>query len=96
VALGYCPGTSVAAAGEGHRDAVAGIAGMFIGAVLFVLAFPVLKRAIVAWGDGGKITWPELTGVPPAVFLFALALGLFVFSGVKRMRRRTSRLPREV
>lgn len=57
--LGYCPGTCVAAAGEGQRDALIGIAGMFAGAAAFVALYPKLARLINA-GDFGKLTVPML------------------------------------
>lgn len=38
VVLGYSPGTTVAACGEGRRDAMAGVLGMFAGALAFVTA----------------------------------------------------------
>ena len=49
--LGYCPGTSVAGCGEGRRDAMVGVAGMFAGAALFVATFPALQPLINALGD---------------------------------------------
>jgi hypothetical protein len=58
--LGYCPGTCVAAAGEGQRDAFAGIAGMLAGAAAFVALYPKLARLIDAGGDFGKLTVPVL------------------------------------
>jgi uncharacterized protein len=52
---GYCPGTSLAAVGEGKRDAMAVVLGMFAGAVAFVATYPHLKPLIDA-GDLGKRT----------------------------------------
>ncbi len=57
--LGYCPGTSVAAAGQGNRDAWAGIAGMGLGALAYVRFLPQLKRWI-DWGDYGEKTVPQI------------------------------------
>lgn len=54
--LGYCPGTTVAAVGEGHRDAIAGVAGMLAGAGAFVALYPKLVRFLDAGGDLGKVT----------------------------------------
>lgn len=54
--LGYCPGTSVAAVGEGRRDAIAGVAGMLAGAAAFVALYPKLEPVISAGGDYGKVT----------------------------------------
>ena len=58
--LGYCPGTSVAAVGEGHRDALAGVLGMLAGAGAFVALYPKLAPLLDAGGDLGKVT---VTGV---------------------------------
>lgn len=61
--LGYCPGTSMGALGEGRWDAAWGIAGMIVGAGLFAEAYPWLKATVYTWGDYGKITIPTLLGV---------------------------------
>lgn len=60
--LGYCPGTSVAACGEGRKDAIAGVLGQLLGAAAFVLAYPWLAP-LIKLGDFGKITLPEVTGL---------------------------------
>lgn len=72
--LGYCPGTTVAAVGEGRRDAVAGLVGMITGALTFVLAFATfggIQETVVDWG---KLTLPDATHVAPTVYVIALAL----------------------
>jgi uncharacterized membrane protein YedE/YeeE len=61
--LGYCPGTSMGALGEGRFDAVWGILGMLVGAALFAEVYPVLKSSIYTWGDLGRITLPQILGV---------------------------------
>jgi len=61
--LGYCPGTSAGALGEGRWDAVWGILGMLTGAALFAEAYPRLKTTVLTWGDFGKITLPQLIGI---------------------------------
>lgn len=55
---GYCPGTSVAAFGEGRRDALATVLGMLAGAGAFVSLYPRLVPLIDAGGDLGKRTLP--------------------------------------
>lgn len=40
--LGYCPGTSLGALGEGRWDALWGIGGMLVGAGLYAEAYPYL------------------------------------------------------
>lgn len=58
--LGYCPGTAGAALGEGRIDALAGMAGMLLGAALFAEAYPALKASVLTWGNYGKVTLPQL------------------------------------
>lgn len=73
--LGYCPGTSVAAVGEGKRDAMAGVAGMFAGAAAFVALYPKLATVIDAGGDYGKVTLPSVSKVSRRKWVAALAAG---------------------
>ncbi len=61
--LGYCPGTSMGAVGEGRWDAVWGILGMIVGAGLFAEAYPMLKQTVYTWGNLGKITLPQVLGI---------------------------------
>lgn len=70
--FGYCPGTSVAACGEGRRDAMVGVAGMLFGALAYVVAFPALQGLIKAWGDWGKVTLPQVVGGSPWIYVAAL------------------------
>jgi hypothetical protein len=86
--LGYCPGTSAGALGEGRWDAVWGILGMLVGAGLYAEAFPFMKRTVLTWGDLGKLTLPEVLGVSPWVIIpvFAIAaLGLFSWFEKKKL-----------
>lgn len=87
--LGYCPGTTVAAVGEGRRDALAGLLGMIAGAFTFVLAFFAfedVRKAVVDWG---KVTLPDATHVAPAVYVTALAvIGLATYLASKAWRTR--------
>jgi uncharacterized membrane protein YedE/YeeE len=85
--LGYCPGTGVAACGEGRRDAMVGVLGMLFGAGVFVALYPALRPLIEGLGDRGEVTLPQLLGVSPwagvgvLVFLGILALALLGRSG---------------
>lgn len=76
--LGYCPGTCVAACGEGRRDAMAGVLGMLFGAGIFVAFYHQLKPLIESLGDGGKLTFPTLTSTSPWLWV----IGLIVASSV--------------
>lgn len=81
-ALGYCPGTAVGALAEGRLDALWGIAGMLVGAVLYAEAYPLMKETILTWGVFGKISIPQVLGVNHWVVIVPLvvgSLGLFRF-----------------
>jgi len=70
--LGYCPGTAGAALGEGRVDALAGMAGMLLGAGLFAESYPALKTTVLTWGDFGKATLSSLLGLGhwPVIVVF--------------------------
>lgn len=73
--LGYCPGTSLGALGEGRTDALAGTAGMLAGAALYAEAYPALQKTVLTWGNYGKITLPQLLGVNHWVVIAVFVLG---------------------
>ena len=78
--VGYCPGTSLGALGEGRWDAIWAILGMIFGAGLFAEVYPGLKRTVLAWGDLGKITLPQVLGINHWLVIgamFVLVLPLF-------------------
>ena len=86
--LGYCPGTSAGALGEGRWDALWGIIGMIAGAAIFAEPFPILKKSILTWGDFGKITVPQILGLNHWIVIFifvACGLALFAFFEKKRL-----------
>lgn len=72
--FGYCPGTSVAACGEGRRDAMVGVLGMLVGAAVYVALFPVLQPVIKSLGDAGEITIPGVTDTSPWPWVVGLAV----------------------
>lgn len=84
VGVGYCPGTCVAAAGEGSRHAWYGILGMLAGAALFAGLYPALEASLIAPVDWGKVTLPELIGVSRWWVVAGLvAVAGAVFAGVR-------------
>lgn len=78
--MGYCPGTSVGALGEGRWHAIFAIAGMLAGGAVYAEIYPFLKATVLAWADFGKIGMAEALGVSPWVVIIvfiAVTLGLF-------------------
>jgi len=73
--LGYCPGTSAGALGEGRWDALWGILGMLIGAALFAEAYPMLKKTVLTWGNYGKITLPQVMSINHWFIIPVLIIG---------------------
>jgi hypothetical protein len=72
--LGYCPGTSAGALGEGRWDALWGIGGMLVGASLFAHTYPALKDTVYTWGSLGKITLPQILGINHWIVIIALVI----------------------
>lgn len=86
--LGYCPGTSMGAVGEGRWDGIWGLLGMLAGAAIYAEAYPLMKRTVLTWGDLGKITVPGILGISHWIIipLFMLAVvGLFFWFEKKKL-----------
>jgi uncharacterized membrane protein YedE/YeeE len=84
--LGYCPGTTVAAAGEGNRDALPGLLGMFAGAALFVALYPQVQPLRTAIADLGKTTWPQWFGTSPWPWIAGLVTAIAILYAWNRRR----------
>lgn len=83
--LGYCPGTSMGALGEGRWDAIWGICGMLVGAALYAEVYPFMKRTVLTWGDYGKLTLPGVLGINHWLLIVVLvAGGIFLFRWFER------------
>lgn len=82
--LGYCPGTGVAALGQGNVDAIAGILGLMAGSYFYAETSGFVGSTIEKIGNRGEIMLPDLLGVRLVVFLAVfvplLVLGLFVMA----------------
>jgi uncharacterized protein len=64
---GYCPGTCLVASAEGRRDAWFTVAGGFLGALAYALAFPTLKPLLVDRWNLGPVTLGQVLHLSPAV-----------------------------
>lgn len=86
--MGFCPGTSLGALGEGRWHAAFAIAGMVCGAALYAEVHPALRGTVLSWADFGKIGLPEVTGLSPwtvAALLLALTGALFTWFEKRRI-----------
>lgn len=95
VLLGYCPGTALAAVGQGSRDALVGIVGALVGAAVFAETYPLLARTLEPIGNLGKITFADAAHASPWWFIAGLAgvaVALFVWLE-KRERKATVSQP---
>jgi uncharacterized membrane protein YedE/YeeE len=83
---GFCPGTIVAQAGEGHLDAwIAGFAGLIAGAILFGLLQPVIMPALGGVASIGRVTAAQLLGASPWLVLIVFAeLVVLVLALIRR------------
>ncbi len=80
--MGFCPGTSIGALGEGRWHAVFAIAGMVAGAAIYAELYPMFKSTILTWKDFGKIGVAESLGVSPWLIIpifWAGTISLFLW-----------------
>jgi hypothetical protein len=86
--MGFCPGTSIGALGEGRWHAVFAVLGMVTGAALYAELYPFFKSNVLAWKDFGKIGMPETLGLSPWVIIvmfWAVVIGLFFWFEKKKL-----------
>jgi uncharacterized membrane protein YedE/YeeE len=61
--LGYCPGTSMGAIGEGRWDGLWGLLGMMAGAAVYAEAYPLMKRTVLAGAIWARLPCREYWGL---------------------------------
>lgn len=86
--MGFCPGTSIGAVGEGRWHAVFAIVGMVLGAALYAELFPFLKSTVLTWKDFGKLGLPETLGVSPWLIIppfWVVIVALFFWFEKKKL-----------
>ena len=69
---GYCPGTGLACAAAGRIDALITVLGMFFCAIVFILIYPAIVQPLDAIANHGKVTLPEVTGIPKAIWVWGM------------------------
>lgn len=83
--IGYCPGTSVGALGEGRFHVLLPIAGMIVGALIYAGLYSWFDRVIISFGQLGNPSVADLFGVNHWVVIIALVIGsLFLFRFFER------------
>lgn len=90
VLAGYCPGTGLAAAATGSVHAAAGLAGMLAGAIVYALSFAWLQEHVINVWKLGRVTLADVTGLPPIVLLFGLAVAALAAFGAIEARGRAA------
>jgi len=86
--MGFCPGTSVGALGEGRWHAIFAVAGMVTGGAIYAELYPLLKSTVLAWKDFGKIGLAETLGISPWFIVpvfWAGTIWLFVWFERKKL-----------
>lgn len=86
--MGFCPGTSIGALGEGRIHAVFAVLGMIVGAAVYAELYPFFKATVLSWKDFGKIGLPETLGVSQWVIVpvfWAAVISLFFWFEKKRL-----------
>jgi len=86
--LGHGPGTTLAAYGEGRRDARVGLVGMILGAAAYVWSYGPLRVWAAQFGDGGKVTVPQVTHT--SLWLWIAVLAVLLVVGATLLERRYS------
>lgn len=76
---GYCPGTCVAAAGEGKVDALFTILGGLVGAGLYAMTYPMFK-GLIGHSNYGEITFADVFNVPPLYLAIPFSAILLLLS----------------
>jgi hypothetical protein len=82
IMAGYCPGTSLVAAGSGYSDGLLTLVGVIVGSIVFGFAYPSLAHFYES-SAMGVATLPKLTGLPWAVLaalIVVVALGSFLLA----------------
>ena len=86
---GYCPGTAIAAIGEGSKDMIVGLVGMLFGAFIFNELSPVLAPYLDAKDFAFQQTLGSVLGVSNFTIIMALILVWTIFAlGVRKLEQR--------
>lgn len=72
---GYCPGTGLAAAASGRVDALITVIGMFAGTAAYIVTYDWIGAPLAKIANQGEVTFTDVTGIPPVVWVLVLVGG---------------------
>lgn len=75
--VGFCPGTSIGALGEGRWHVIWPVLGMLIGGFIFALLYPFVQAYIEPLGNFGRISVATMLGINHWIVIIVLAVGAF-------------------
>lgn len=75
--IGYCPGTSIGALGEGRTHVLWPILGMLVGGIVFALLYPAIQTYIAPIGAFGSLSLYGILGVNHWIVIVVLAVGAY-------------------
>jgi len=91
VVLGYCPGTCIAAAGQGSNDAWFGLLGMIFGGWIYAEIDPIVHTHIKSMWKTEMTELPKILQISPWMIILALviiSIILFKFLGRKKIAQK--------
>ena len=74
--LGYCPGTGVAALGDGSKHSLPGVLGMLFGVAIYAEVHLGMQSSVLGVAAAGKETLPSATGLSPWWFIAAMVVAV--------------------
>ena len=78
--LGYCPGTTAGAVGQGNLDALfGGVLGMLIGTGLYAVIYEKLNSNILHLGEFGDATLPQLLKARSGYVILSVGAAIVAF-----------------
>ncbi|MCA1753962.1 MAG: YeeE/YedE family protein [Spirochaeta sp.] len=73
--IGYCPGTSIGALGEGRIGAIWPILGMLLGGLIYAFLYPAVQQYIAPIGALGRVSIADVLGVSHWVVIAVMVVG---------------------
>lgn len=101
--FGFCPGTGIAALGDGARHAWPGLLGMILGGALFAETYPLFMDSFMKAGTiniqiadtaTSKVTLADLSHLPHWLYVIGLAVvAVVVFAIIERFAPKRTETP---